>query len=216
MNPSTIDAASFLVVGPGGASIAGTVTYCRHRIGGNLYPGCQPGLRRSRTQLPSPPELPTRQVQPIDWRPITCGCLPAVAAPAAPTVTLHGPRERGHECACKSGLECHLQCGDEFCHHRRLPPLPSPDQAALAVAGTVTYTAPGSVATFIARSQSRLQHPLHSHHYHRSDEPAGTPLAGNYVLELYDDYAPTHGCVHRSREWGHRCAPRPGAQRNLQ
>jgi Bacterial Ig-like domain len=76
MNSSTLSATSFLVTGPGGASVTGTVTYAAAGSVATFTPAASLTYGAVYTATITTRQR-TRPVQPIHSQPITCGRLPA-------------------------------------------------------------------------------------------------------------------------------------------
>ena len=179
MNPSTIDAASFLVVGPGGASIAGTVTYAATGSVATFTPAAS--LAYGVVYTATITTGATDQASPANrlaanyvWM------FTSVAAPAAPTVLSTAPASGATNVPVNQALSATFSVG---MNSATIDPatftLAGP--GGVAVAGTVTYTAPGSVATFTPTADLAYSTLYTATITTGATNAAGTPLAGNYV-----------------------------------
>ena len=149
------------------------------------------------TQLPSPPELRTRQVQPIRLAANYVWTFTSVAAPAPPTVISTAPASGATGVPVNQALSATFSVG---MNSATIDPatFTVAGPGGVAVAGTVGYTAPGSVATFTPTANLAYSTLYTATITTGATNSAGTPLAGSYAWSFTTITPPPTVCFHCS------------------
>jgi hypothetical protein len=179
MNPSTISATSFLVAGPGGASVAGTVTYAAAGSVATFTPAAR--LAYDVVYTATITTAATDQASPVN--PLAANYMwtfTSVAAPAPPTVISTTPATGATGIPVNQALSATFSVGmNSATIDAATFTVAGP--GGVAVAGTVGYTASGSVATFTPAASLAYSTLYTATITTGATNSAGTPLAGSYV-----------------------------------
>jgi hypothetical protein len=179
MNPSTISATSFLVAGPGGASVAGTVTYAAAGSVATFTPAAS--LAYGVVYTATITTAATDQASPAN--PLAANYMwtfTSVAAPAPPTVISTAPAIGATSVPVNQSLSATFSVGMNSATIDAATFTVS-GPGGVAVAGTVGYTASGSVATFTPSANLAYGTLYTATITTGAMDSAGTPLAGSYA-----------------------------------
>ena len=178
MNPSTINATSFVVAGPGGTSVAGTVTYAATGSVATFTPAASLayGVMYTATITTGA----TDQASPAN--PLAANyawTFTSVAAPTPPTVISTTPATGATSVPVNQVLSATFSVGmNSATIDAATFTVAGP--GGVAVAGTVGYTASGSVATFTPAANLAYSTLYTATITTGATNSAGTPLAGSY------------------------------------
>jgi hypothetical protein len=179
MNPSTITAATFLVRGPGGASVVGTVTYAASGSVATFTPAAS--LAYGAVYTATITTAATDQANPANslaanyvWM------FNSVAAPAPPTVITTAPATGATSVPVNQAVSATFSVGMNSATIDAATFTVS-GPGGVAVAGTINYTASGSVATFTPTANLAYSTLYTATITTGATDSAGTSLAGNYA-----------------------------------
>ena len=178
MNPSTINTKSFVVTGPGGTSVAGTVTYAATGSVATFTPAAD--LAYGSVYTATITTGATDQASPAN--PLAANYVwtfTSVAAPAPPTVVSTAPSNGTTSVPVNQAIAATFSMAmDPATIDAATFEVAGPGGSA--VAGTVTYTPFGSVATFTPAANLAYNTLYTATITTSATNSAGTPLAGNY------------------------------------
>jgi hypothetical protein len=179
MNPSTINATSFVVAGPGGVSVAGTVTYAATGSVGTFTPAAS--LAYGAVYTATITTAATDQASPVNTLAANyVWTFTSVAAPAPPTVISTAPATGATSVPVNQSLSATFSVGmNSATIDAATFTVAGP--GGVAVAGTVGYTASGSVATFTPAANLAYSTLYTATITSGATNSAGTPLAANYA-----------------------------------
>jgi hypothetical protein len=179
MNPSTINATSFVVAGPGGASVAGTVTYAAAGSVATFTPAAS--LAYGVMYTATITAAATDQASPAN--PLAANYVwtfTSVTAPAPPTVISTAPVNGATSVPVNQTLSATFSVGmNSATIDAATFTVNGP--GGVAVAGTVGYTASGSVATFTPAANLAYSTLYTATITTGATNSAGTPLAASYA-----------------------------------
>jgi hypothetical protein len=178
MNPSTINTTSFVVAGPGGASVAGTVTYAASGSVATFTPAAD--LAYGSVYTATITTGATDEASPAN--PLAANYVwtfTSVAPPIPPTVLSTAPANGATSVPVNQVIAATFSVAmNSATIDGATFKVAGPGGAA--VAGTVTYTASGSVATFTPAANLAYSTLYTATITIGATNSAGTPLAGNY------------------------------------
>jgi hypothetical protein len=179
MNPSTISATSFLVAAPGGASVAGTVTYAATGSVATFTPAAS--LAYGVVYTATITTAATDQASPAKTLAANyMWMFTSVAAPAPPTVISTAPATGATSVPVNQSLSATFSVGmNSATVDAATFTVAGP--GGVAVAGTVGYTASGSVATFKPAANLAYSTLYTATITTGATNSAGTPLAATYT-----------------------------------
>ena len=179
MNPSTINAASFVVAGAGGASVAGTVTYAAAGSVATFTPSAS--LAYGVVYTATITTAATDQASPAN--PLAANYVwtfTGVTAPVPPTVVSTTPVNGATSVPVNLAVSATFSVGmNSATIDAATFTVAGP--GGIAVAGTVGYTASDSVATFTPAANLAYSTLYAATITTGATSSAGTPLAGSYV-----------------------------------
>jgi hypothetical protein len=179
MNPSTINATSFVVAGPGGVSVAGTVTYAATGSVATFTPAAS--LAYGAVYTATITTAATDQASPVN--PLAANYVwtfTSVAAPAPPTVISTAPATGATSVPVNQSLSATFSVGMNSATIDAATFTVS-GPGGVAVAGTVGYSASGAVATFMPAANLAYSTLYTATITAGATNSAGTPLAANYA-----------------------------------